>query len=42
MTTAVEPLVVMTVIAVLFMPIVLLCQGWSCRVFRPRVSAPPT
>ena len=34
-------LVVMTVIAVLFFPIVLLYQGWSFHVFRRRVSAPP-
>ena len=33
-------LVVMTVIAVLFFPIVLLYQGWSFHVFRRRVSAP--
>jgi len=36
------PLVVMTVVAVLLMPIVLLYQGWSFHVFRRRVSAPPT
>jgi cytochrome bd ubiquinol oxidase subunit II len=35
-------LVVMTVVAVLFFPIVLLYQGWSFHVFRKRVSAPPT
>ena len=35
-------LVVMTVVAVLFFPIVLLYQGWSFHVFRRRVSAPPT
>ena len=35
-------LVVMTVVAVLFFPIVLLYQGWSFHVFRQRVSAPPT
>jgi cytochrome bd-type quinol oxidase subunit 2 len=35
-------LVVMTVVAVLFLPIVLLYQGWSFHVFRRRVSAPPT
>jgi len=34
-------LVVMTVVAVLLMPIVLLYQGWSFRVFRRRVTAPP-
>jgi cytochrome d ubiquinol oxidase subunit II len=34
-------LVVMTVAAGLFMPMVLLYQGWSFRVFRRRVSAPP-
>jgi len=35
-------LVVMTVVVVLFFPIVLLYQGWSFHVFRRRVSAPPT
>jgi cytochrome bd-type quinol oxidase subunit 2 len=35
-------LVVMTVVAVLLMPIVLLYQGWSFRVFRRRVTAPPS
>jgi cytochrome bd-type quinol oxidase subunit 2 len=35
-------LVVMTVVAVLFFPIVLLYQGWSFHVFRRRVSPPPT
>jgi cytochrome bd ubiquinol oxidase subunit II len=34
-------LVVMTVAAVIFFPIVLLYQGWSFHVFRRRVSAPP-
>jgi len=34
-------LVVMTVVAVLFFPLVLLYQGWSFHVFRNRVSAPP-
>jgi cytochrome d ubiquinol oxidase subunit II len=34
-------LVVMTVVAVIFFPIVLLYQGWSFHVFRRRVSAPP-
>jgi cytochrome bd ubiquinol oxidase subunit II len=33
-------LVVMTVVALLFMPLVLLYQGWSFRVFRGRLSAP--
>jgi cytochrome bd-type quinol oxidase subunit 2 len=33
-------LVVMTVVAVLFFPVVLLYQGWSFHVFRRRVSAP--
>jgi cytochrome d ubiquinol oxidase subunit II len=33
-------LVVMTVVAVLFFPIVLLYQGWSFAVFRRRVRAP--
>jgi cytochrome bd ubiquinol oxidase subunit II len=36
------PLVVMTVVALLLMPIVLLYQGWSFHVFRQRVNAPPT
>jgi cytochrome d ubiquinol oxidase subunit II len=36
------PLVVMTVVAVLLMPIVLLYQGWSFHVFRRRLSAPRT
>jgi cytochrome d ubiquinol oxidase subunit II len=35
-------LVVMTVVAVLFFPIVLLYQGWSFHVFHGRLSAPPT
>jgi cytochrome d ubiquinol oxidase subunit II len=35
-------LVVMTVVAVLFFPVVLLYQGWSFHVFRRRLSAPPT
>ena len=34
-------LVVMTVVAALFFPIVLLYQGWSFHVFHKRVSAPP-
>jgi cytochrome d ubiquinol oxidase subunit II len=34
-------LVVMTVAAVLLLPIVLLYQGWSFHVFRRRVTAPP-
>jgi len=34
-------LVVMTVVAVLFFPIVLLYQGWSFHVFRHRVTGPP-
>lgn len=34
-------LVVMTVAAVLFFPVILLYQGWSFHVFRGRVSAPP-
>jgi cytochrome d ubiquinol oxidase subunit II len=34
-------LVVMTVAAAIFLPIVLLYQGWSFHVFRRRVSAPP-
>jgi cytochrome bd ubiquinol oxidase subunit II len=35
-------LVVMTVVAVLFFPVILLYQGWSFHVFRRRVIAPPT
>ena len=35
------PLVVMTVVAVLLMPLVLLYQGWSFHVFHQRVTAPP-
>jgi cytochrome d ubiquinol oxidase subunit II len=33
-------LVVMTVVAVLLLPVVLLYQGWSFHVFRRRISAP--
>jgi cytochrome d ubiquinol oxidase subunit II len=33
-------LTVMTVVALLFTPIVLLYQGWSYHVFRARVSSP--
>jgi cytochrome d ubiquinol oxidase subunit II len=33
-------LVVMTVVAVLFFPVVLLYQGWSFHVFRGRITAP--
>ncbi len=32
---------VMTVVAVVFFPLVLLYQGWSFHVFRARVKAPP-
>jgi cytochrome d ubiquinol oxidase subunit II len=32
---------VMTVVAALFVPLVLIYQGWSFHVFRGRVSAPP-
>ncbi|MGA9856569.1 MAG: cytochrome d ubiquinol oxidase subunit II [Solirubrobacteraceae bacterium] len=32
---------VMTIVAVIFFPIVLLYQGWSFHVFRARVTAPP-
>jgi cytochrome d ubiquinol oxidase subunit II len=35
------PLVVMTVVAVVLLPVVLLYQGWSFRVFRRRVTSPP-
>jgi cytochrome d ubiquinol oxidase subunit II len=31
----------MTIVAVIFFPIVLLYQGWSFHVFRARVTAPP-
>jgi cytochrome bd ubiquinol oxidase subunit II len=34
-------LTVMTVVAVIFFPLVLLYQGWSFHVFRGRVKAPP-
>jgi cytochrome bd ubiquinol oxidase subunit II len=34
-------LTVMTVVAVIFFPIVLIYQGWSFHVFRGRVKAPP-
>ena len=34
-------LVVMTIVAVLFFPVVLLYQGWSFHVFRGRLTAPP-
>ncbi len=34
------PLTVMTIVAVIFLPIVLLYQGWSFHVFRARVRAP--
>jgi cytochrome bd-type quinol oxidase subunit 2 len=32
---------VMTIVTVIFFPIVLLYQGWSFHVFRARVKAPP-
>jgi cytochrome d ubiquinol oxidase subunit II len=35
------PLVVMTVVAVILVPVVLAYQGWSFRVFRRRVTASP-
>jgi cytochrome d ubiquinol oxidase subunit II len=35
-------LTIMTVVALLFVPVVLLYQGWTYWVFRKRVSAPPT
>ncbi|HET8980765.1 MAG TPA: cytochrome d ubiquinol oxidase subunit II [Solirubrobacteraceae bacterium] len=35
-------LVVMTIVALLFFPVVLLYQGWSFHVFRGRLSAPST
>jgi cytochrome d ubiquinol oxidase subunit II len=31
----------MTVVAVLFFPVVLLYQGWSFHVFRGRLTTPP-
>jgi cytochrome d ubiquinol oxidase subunit II len=34
-------LTVMTVVAVIFFPVVLIYQGWSFHVFRGRVKAPP-
>ena len=34
-------LTIMTVVAVLFVPIVLLYQGWTYWVFRKRVASPP-
>jgi cytochrome d ubiquinol oxidase subunit II len=34
-------LVTMTVVAVIFTPLVLAYQGWSYHVFRARVKAPP-
>jgi cytochrome d ubiquinol oxidase subunit II len=34
-------LTVMTVVAVIFFPVVLLYQGWSFHVFRARLQAPP-
>ena len=33
-------LVVMSIVTVLFLPLVLLYQGWSFYVFRARVAAP--
>jgi cytochrome bd ubiquinol oxidase subunit II len=35
-------LTIMTVVAVIFTPIVLIYQGWTYWVFRKRVAAPPT
>ncbi len=35
-------LTIMTVVAVIFTPIVLLYQGWTYWVFRKRIAAPPT
>ena len=32
---------VMTIVTVIFFPIVLIYQGWSFHVFRGRVSGPP-
>jgi cytochrome d ubiquinol oxidase subunit II len=34
-------LVVMTIVAVIFFPLVLIYQGWSFHVFRARLQAPP-
>jgi len=39
--SAAETLDVMTVVACIFLPFVLLYQGWSYWVFRKRVTAPP-
>ncbi len=36
------PLTVMTIVAAIMLPIVLLYQGWSFHVFRARVKAPPS
>jgi cytochrome d ubiquinol oxidase subunit II len=36
------PLQVMSIVALIFLPIVLLYQGWSYYVFRRRVAAPPS
>lgn len=36
------PLQVMSIVALIFLPIVLLYQAWSYYVFRQRVTAPPT
>jgi cytochrome d ubiquinol oxidase subunit II len=33
---------VMTIVAVIFFPVILIYQGWSFHVFRSRVKAPPT
>ena len=35
-------LVVMTVVAVIFLPLVLLYQGWSFHVFHGRIQVPAT
>ena len=32
---------VMTIVVVIFLPVVLLYQGWSFHVFRGRLKAPP-
>ena len=36
-----KTLALMTVIACIFLPFVLLYQGWTYWVFRKRISAPP-
>jgi cytochrome d ubiquinol oxidase subunit II len=35
-------LTVMTIVAAIFVPVILLYQGWSYHVFRARLSGPPS